>query len=251
MRPVMTASTTMSYLNKPLVALSLLTACGLAQASAAAPISLAFNAAAVSDYRYRGISQTRLKPALQGGVDLSMDNGFYAGAWGSTLRWVKDSGGKGNIELDLYAGYKGSIGQGLAYDLGLLRYQYPRNQLAINANTNELYAALSWGPATLKVSRSLSNLFGAADSKGSGYVELSASFDLGHGLTLTPHIGHQAVRRNSALSYTDWSLSLSKDLGSGFSASITAHDTDTKAYVGARHKDLGKAGLVLGLKAVF
>jgi uncharacterized protein (TIGR02001 family) len=53
---------------------------------------LAFNVGAVSDYRYRGISQTRLKPAVQGGIDYSI-GGFYVGTWASTIKWIKDAGG--------------------------------------------------------------------------------------------------------------------------------------------------------------
>ena len=47
---------------------------GMAHAADAAPEAkpdneFSYNAAVTSDYRYRGISQTRLKPALQGGAD--------------------------------------------------------------------------------------------------------------------------------------------------------------------------------------
>lgn len=67
-----------------------------------------FNAAVTSDYRYRGISQTRLKPALQGGADyVNNPSGLYAGAWGSSIKWTKDAGGDGNVELDLYGGKRG------------------------------------------------------------------------------------------------------------------------------------------------
>lgn len=231
---------------KKLVTVAVLTAIAL---PAVADIS--FNAGVVSDYRYRSISQTRLKPALQGGADWSHSSGSYAGAWASTIQWVQDSGGDSKVEIDLYGGFKGQLADGLAYDLGVLRYEYPRNQLAVNADTTELYAALSFGPATLKYSHSTTNLFGFADSRGSGYLDLSASFDLGGGWTVVPHIGRQTVKRNDAFTYTDVSMALSKDLGQGFSASLTVHDTNTKAYIGAQAKDLGKTGVVLGLKAVF
>jgi uncharacterized protein (TIGR02001 family) len=70
----------------------------VAYAADAAPAAtpehaVAINVGVVSDYRYRGISQSRLKPALQGGVDLAGPNGLYAGAWASTIKWVKDGGG--------------------------------------------------------------------------------------------------------------------------------------------------------------
>ena len=61
---------------------------------------VSFNAAVVSDYRYRGISQTRLDPALQGGADyVNNPSGFYVGTWLSTIKWIKDvPGGDANIE---------------------------------------------------------------------------------------------------------------------------------------------------------
>ncbi|MBI3347552.1 MAG: hypothetical protein HY020_10125, partial [Burkholderiales bacterium] len=40
-----------------------------------APDPLSFNVGVVSEYRYRGISQSRLKPALQGGIDYAAPNG--------------------------------------------------------------------------------------------------------------------------------------------------------------------------------
>jgi uncharacterized protein (TIGR02001 family) len=84
---------------------------------------------AVTDYRYRGISQTRLKPALQGGVDYSA-GGFYLGAWASTIKWIKDAGGDASAEIDLYGGYKGEIAKDVTFDVGVLTYQYPSNKLA-------------------------------------------------------------------------------------------------------------------------
>ncbi|MEO7150857.1 MAG: TorF family putative porin, partial [Burkholderiaceae bacterium] len=60
---------------------------------------LSFNLGAVTDYRYRGISQTRFKPALQGGLDYAFPTGFYVGAWASTIQWIKDNGVDGGVEL--------------------------------------------------------------------------------------------------------------------------------------------------------
>lgn len=219
----------------------------LAHAEDASPLS--FNASLSSDYRYRGISQTRLQPALQGGADYAFANGFYVGTWASTIKWIKDGGGASDVELDLYGGYRGSIKGGVGYDLGFLHYDYPSNGLNPSANTDEVYAALSVGPATVKYSHSVSNLFGFADSKGSGYIEASASFDLGDGLTLTPHIGHQTVHNNGSYSYTDYSLTLNKDYA-GLSFGLGVVGADTKTYLGAG-KDLAKARLVASVKKAF
>lgn len=215
-----------------------------------ASAQLAFNVGATTDYRYRGLSQSQLKPALQGGVDYTA-GGFYIGAWASTIRWVKKSGGDANIELDIYGGYKGEIVKDLGYDVGVLTYVYPSNNLkpitGANANTTELYAALTYGPATLKYSHSVTDTFAFPDSKNSSYVDLSAGFEVA-GLTVTPHIGYQKIKNTSGASYTDYSLAVSKDF-SGLVPSLTLVGTDADFFLDG--KKVSKTGLVLGLKYNF
>ena len=227
----------------------------LAQTKAPEPdYTLAYNLGATTDYRYRGISQTRLKPTVQGGIDFSHKSGFYLGAWGSGIKWIKDGGGDASVELDLYGGYKATVGA-IGYDLGVLTYQYPSNKLNPSANTTELYGAATLGPATLKYSHSVSNLFGFANSKNSGYLDLSASFDLGDGWSLAPHIGRQRVAHNSLYSYTDYSLAVNKDIdGLVLSATVVGTDADQAAYTtsaAAGGKFLGKSGLLLSVKKNF
>jgi uncharacterized protein (TIGR02001 family) len=235
--------------------------------------SLSFNVGVVTDYRYRGISQSRLDPALQGGADYAASSGLYVGTWLSTISWIKDAGKVGGlnvdtgstpIEWDIYGGYKGEITKGVAFDIGGLYYLYSGNKLgdaaygAVNANTFELYAAATAGVFTAKYSYSLTNLFGwgtagAVDSKGSGYIDLSAAFDLGGGYSLTPHVGHQDVRHLSGASYTDYALTLGKDFGNGFSLSAALIGTDASktAYQTPAGKFLGKGNLVVGAKYTF
>ena len=236
-----------------LIALALGSVSGLAQAQAAAPeSSLSFNVGAVSDYRYRGISQSRLKPAVQGGFDYADKSGFYVGAWASSIKWIKDAGGDASVEVDLYGGYKGALGV-VSYDLGFLRYEYPSNKLAIDANTNEVYGAVTMGPVTLKYSHAVSNLFGFTNSKNSYYLDLSGTFDMGNGFSLVPHVGYQSVKNNSPASYTDYSLTLGKDLGNGLSATaaLVGTDADKAAYYTPAGKFTGKTGVVVGLKYAF
>ncbi len=152
--------------------------------------TLSFNAAVTSDYRYRGISQSRLNPAVSGGVDFAHKSGLYVGAWASSIKWIKDFGGNAGMELDVYGGYKGAINDAVSYDVGVLGYIYPSNQLTPSTNTTEIYGALTMGPVTAKYSHSTTNLFGLAGSKGSGYLDLSATFDLGGGWSVVPHLGH-------------------------------------------------------------
>ncbi len=239
--------------------LATLAASSLYTGAALAQDSLSFNVGVVTDYRYRGLSQSRLEPALQGGVDYAMSNGFYVGAWASTIKWIKDSGAKdGSLELDLYGGYKTTVGA-LTYDVGVLRYEYVGNKLGqvanyADANTTEVYGALTYGVFTAKYSHALTNTFGNLNSKGSNYLDLSANIDLGNGLTLTPHVGRQEIKNNAGYSYTDYALTLTKDLGKGLSASLMAVGTDAQksAYTPTSvNKYLGKDALVAGIKYTF
>ena len=242
-----------------LAALALLASGGaMAQARTAAPepeYTYSFNAGVVTDYRYRGISQTRFDPALQGGADFSHRSGFYLGTWASTIKWIEDGGGDAEVEVDIYGGYKTSFGD-FGVDVGILRYLYPNSSLAVNPDTTEVYVAGTWGPATLKYSHATTNLFGFTDSGGSGYLDLSATFDTGFwGLTVTPHVGRQRVRNNSYASYTDWSIALGKDFGNGLTATLAYVDTNANtspnAYNSPRGRNLGRGGVVLGVKYGF
>ena len=214
---------------------------------------VSFNASVVSDYRYRGISQTRLKPALQGGADyVNNPSGFYVGTWLSTIKWTKDAGGSGSVEWDIYGGKRGEIVKDVSYDVGVLSYVYPSNGLSTSANTTELYGQLGYGPAYVKYSHSVTNLFGFVDSKNSGYLDLGANIEAAEGLTINLHAGHQRIKNNSAFSYTDWKVGVTKDFGF-LTGSLAVVGTDTKLYTGPvpDSKNLGKTALVLAISKTF
>jgi uncharacterized protein (TIGR02001 family) len=226
---------------------------------------LSFNVGAVSDYRYRGISQSQLGPAVQGGADYAQGP-FYAGTWLSTIKWVEDTGrqagvstGNAPVEWDLYGGVKGEFAKDFSYDVGLLAYVYLGEDFgnltppAPSPNTGEAYGALTFGPVTGKVSVSLTDLFGFTNSKGSTYFDLSANFDLGHGFSLVPHVGYQDVANNDAFSYTDYSLTLAKDFGKGLSATlaVVGTDTDKSAYHTSGMQATGDTTVVAGVKYSF
>jgi len=212
---------------------------------------VSYNAALTSDYRYRGISQSRLDPALQGGADyVHNPTGLYVGTWLSTIKWTKDLGGSGDLEWDIYGGKRGKLSADLSYDVGGLVYFYPHNGLGPNANTFELYGQLGYGPAYVKYSHSLTDLFGTADSKQSGYLDVGANVDLSNGFTLVLHAGHQDVRHNGLLSYTDYKLGLTKDL-SVCSVMLAWVKASTSAYLSPSRENLGKSAGVLSVSKTF
>jgi uncharacterized protein (TIGR02001 family) len=255
-----------------LITLALASGAAMAQTAPAAPEStLSFNAGVVTDYRYRGISQSSRNPAVQVGADYAHKSGFYIGAWHSTIQWITDNSSyapattvKGAGELDIYGGYKGEIIKGLGYDVGMLRYEYLGNTLEDtggtkygiydNANTTEVYGALSYGMFTAKYSFSTTPLFGNLRSQGSGYLDLSANIDLGNGLSVVPHFGAQSVANVPVAAYNDYSITLSKDFGNGMVASLAYVTTNANTTNYARpidNKFLGESAGVIGIKYTF
>jgi uncharacterized protein (TIGR02001 family) len=228
-------------------------------ASAKPDTEIGFNAAIASDYRYRGISQTRLQPALQGGVDYTNNpTGWYAGTWLSTIKWTKDAGGSGDLEWDIYGGKRGQVSEAVSYDVGVLGYVYPSNGLDkvtgfVDANTAEIYGQLSYGPAYVKYSHAVTNLFGFVDSKNSGYLDIGANIDAGEGYTVNLHAGHQEVKHNDAASYTDWKIGVTRDFGVVTGAlAVIGTNAGKSAYASpANGKFLGKTALQMVISKTF
>lgn len=221
--------------------------------------NLSANVAVVSDYRYRGISQTRLQPAIQAGAERLAASGWYAGAWASSIRWTRDAGGAGSVELDLYGGRRGKLGGGgVGYDLGLLGYLYPSNGLSRvpgwdNANSAEAYGQLGYGLATLKYSHAFTNLFGMPGTRGSGYLDLNLNVPAGARTTLSLHAGRQRVRHLASASYTDWKAAVAHELGAAtLTLAAVGTNAGERAYASpANGKFLGRRALVVTLGRTF
>jgi uncharacterized protein (TIGR02001 family) len=224
---------------KKLFAVSLAASAGLlsaapafaqsAPAAEASPHSLTANVGLFSSYRFRGIDQTFGKPALQGGVDYAHESGFYAGNWNSS---VSSGAGfpDGNLEMDFYGGWKKSWGD-FGLDLGGILYYYPGSEgRALGARADrgavtnkELYVGGSWKFLSLKYYHSVDDYFslrgwdatGASTGKstrGTHYLDLSASYDLGNGWGINGHVGHLSAKNMSNGSYTDWKIGVTKDV---------------------------------------
>ncbi len=210
------------------------------------PHTFTGNAAVVSDYRFRGISQTYKEPALQGGLDYSHSSGLYLGTWASTLSRLSFPKGNG-IELDLYGGYKWEVAKDTMLDVGVLHYYYSGaswSSLAGNGGANqkfnntEIYLGASYKWLSGKVSYAVTDYFGTnattaggltevgavggntsntipitrGGSKGTTYTELNAAYPLSDKLTLNAHVGYLSLRHYGELSYTDWKLGVTYDL---------------------------------------
>ncbi len=233
------------------------------------PNSFSGNVSLVSDYIFRGISQTNNKPAIQGGFDYSHSSGFYAGVWGSSISWIEDatyftpSPGQINssVELDTYLGFKGSTTGDVSYDVGYLRYNYPGTYPGgfTSPDTDEIYGSVGYSIVTAKISYSLGDLFGVADARGSTYVDLSASYPIPDtSFTVSAHAGRQTYRGSTAdalnaagttATYTDYKVGVSTDF-SGFSLGLMYTKTNADSggfYTNAFGRDLGKGTVSVSL----
>jgi uncharacterized protein (TIGR02001 family) len=205
-----------------------------AAAAPASPWTVTTNINLVSDYYFRGISQTFHKPAVQGGLDISHSSGFYVGTWFSNVS--EDTFANGGLEIDYYGGYNGTFGdtiKDLGWTVGGYGYYYPGAKypgISEDFNTFEVNAGLSYKWVSAKISYDLTDWYGANSStgfdgntKGSYYAELNAAIPLPiWDLTLIGHVARENVdgeltAANAALlngkadpSYTDYKIGLSK-----------------------------------------
>ncbi|MEQ1555919.1 MAG: TorF family putative porin [Gallionella sp.] len=246
-------------------------------ADAVAEHTVTSNVALVSNYLYRGISQTGAVPAIQGGFDYAHASGLYAGVWSSSISWLTDSPAvtgatSAQVELDTYFGYKGAVSD-VAYDVGFLRYNYPATYVATlptpvpgapsaKADTNEIYGAATYSIVTAKVSYALGDLFGVSKAKGSTYFELNAAYPVADtGVTVSGHYGVQTYKGASAdalkaaasdPTYSDYKLSVAKDF-SGYALGLAYGGTNANKvqYTSGTNKYLGKSTAVLSLSRSF
>ena len=243
-----------------LAILSALSATSYAQQAAApaaqSPHTFTGNVGLVTDYRFRGISQTDKRFAVQGGFTVSHESGLYASVWGSSIdEYVA---GASDQEIDLIAGYTKTVGAA-TFDVGVLYYYYPGAEAIVpgyNSDFFEPYASVkgTFGPVTAKVSAAYApkqhaiaglhtkddNLYGALDLSGS----------VGDtGVSLSAHLGHNFMD-DSFLSagkdYTDWSLGASYTWNH-LTFGVSYVDTNfskgalTSPFTG---RDIAKAGVV-------
>jgi uncharacterized protein (TIGR02001 family) len=228
------------------------------------------NVTVVNDYRFRGISQSNQKPAIQGGFDYAHESGLYIGNWNSSISWLSDAvpGASAPIEMNFYGGFKKElIAPGFASDFGVYQYAYPTSgYTATNPNTTEIYAAQNFtaGSVTgfLKFSYAVTNNFGASNSTGSNYTDLTANYDTGFwGVGLNAHVGYQYVAGNNAdgisnsslYSYTDWKIGLTKDFGGGLSGAVAWIDTNAARanFTNAQGKFVGGSTGIVSLTKTF
>lgn len=207
----------------------------------------------VSDYRFRGISQTDKRFAVQGSLTVTHQSGFYASVWGSSIDDYVAFGS--DQEIDLIAGFKKTFG-GTTVDLGVLYYYYPGGEQfgPVDTDFAEPYLAVShsFGPVTGKLlaayapKQSALAYLPTGASEDSFYLagDLTATIpDTGFGVSA--HLGHSFSRSylTSGQKYTDWSLGASYTW-KAITLGVQYVDTDNIAFISPSGRNVVKGGIV-------
>jgi uncharacterized protein (TIGR02001 family) len=236
------------------LALALVSTPAFAEDEAPSAITISGGATVVSDYRFRGISQTDKHFAVQGTFTVAHESGLYATVWGSSIDDYVYNGS--DQEIDIIAGYKKTF-SGTTVDVGVLYYYYPGSG-GINSDFFEPYLAVShtFGPVTAKVTGNYAPK-AAALSIGAGKEDnFYLAGDLSAAIPNTPvslsaHVGHTFGPSYLSIGkeYTDYSVGASfthKNLTFG----LQYVDAEGK-FIIPSGRDEAKGGVVVSLGVAF
>ncbi|MFV0277274.1 MAG: TorF family putative porin [Parahaliea sp.] len=193
------------------------------------------NVSLVSDYRFRGISQSNDDIAVQGGFDIAFEPGFYVGIWGSSVDFgtADGEGFDGTLELDYYAGWASETASGVGVDVGYAYYDYPGDDDP-KGDYQEVYGSVSFVGATLGVHYS-DDYYGETEKFFYYYAQYSHA--LVENLTLDLHVGYNDLDEDGgylssgADSYVDYSVGVTAGyLGVDWTLAWVGTDLDDQEY---------------------
>ena len=232
----------------------------LAPAQAAAQaVTLSWEGAVVSDYRFRGVSLSNREPALQGGIDAELESGFYAGLWGSSIA-RSEGGARG--EIDVIAGYRADLAGG-KIDANVTWYLYPGDGALDYVEAN-VRLERELGPFEAEAGLSYAPPQGALDCNDNGYAFAVLGHhlfrSLGSRVTVTARAGYE----NGGLDLVDGGGKIDWEVGAQVAALLDRDpdgravtwrlayvDSNAEALPARGSHNLAGAGLVASLKAEF
>lgn len=199
-----------------------------------------------SNYVARGVSQSLGQPSVHGEIDYNSGDGVYGGLDGSSINWIDQlhPGDSVSLDVDAWLGYRRHFGAGWTAKAGFMRVQFPGHYVQQSPpvgqpNFTEAFGYAAWNGLSAQLSYAITNYVGAPDSKGTLYLNVSASQSVGGAWTLTASLGHVAEagrdpvtdRSNSRFDYTDYKLSATCDLGSGMSLTVAHTWTNADPHI--------------------
>ena len=203
------------------------------------------NVSMVSDYVFRGISQSQEDPAIQGGFDWAHESGFYLGTWASTVDFVAAGPDDGaDVEWDVYLGYGGNINESWTYDVSYIQYLYPGTVSGVDYDYGEVVLGLGYNDF-LGFTVGYSNDVFNSDETGI-YYEVSVGNDFGDsGFSWNAAVGHYDLDDLDS-SYTHYSAGITKSFEK-VSLGLSFHDSNGEEEFG----DIAEARAVFSISAEF
>ncbi len=200
---------------------------------ASATGSFSANAAASSDYLFRGISQTGGEAAVSGGVDWNSGAGFYVGVWGSNVGGGT-TGVSGENEIDYYVGYAGEAGA-LSYDIGLVALTYTQEDFF--ADYEELVIGLGFGNASLTFVQAF-DITVPSGEQNALYVAAGYDHPISDTLTASFVLGNWNFDGND--DYTHFDANLVKSFNDTWEASVgfSTNDNATSSALGTNSDEI-------------
>jgi uncharacterized protein (TIGR02001 family) len=218
----------------------------------------------------------RRESRRSGGFDYAHASGLYAGTWASNISSLEDFGAynRSSLEWDFYGGYRSTFpNSDFFYDVGGYDYVYPgrRDPGVVDVDTWELYGAVGWKWASVKVSYALTDYFGARPTgqktDGTWYVDGTATYPIGDtGVAVIGHVGYLDVRHDGndndfttggKVSYTDWKLGVSYTVPDGLFKNVeigvyyTGNDASKRFYTDLTGYNTAKDRGVVYVKKTF
>ena len=180
-----------------------------------------------TDYVFRGVSQSNEDPSLQGGLDYTLANGFFAGAFAARIDYpaIPLRPDVGSVELDAYLGFSRPAGRDFTWDIALVHYQYPDSEAQ-----NDAYQELAFNLHYRDVARlGLTASDDARTGGASGWTaELELRQPIGPDFQVSGTLGHYAFSRSDWRDYQYWDIGVSSVLGP-VTVDVRYYDTSDEA----------------------
>jgi uncharacterized protein (TIGR02001 family) len=221
-------------------------------------VTFTANVTGVSDYSFRGVSQTDNNPAIQG----SFESAFminesltgYFSLWGSNVHFVPEvANGGAAAEADFTAGLRGTV-DSFGWDVKFIYYAYPGATSSLNYDYQEVAAAVNYdfGFVIPTIGLNYSPNFYGNTGKATylyGGVKVPIPFTEFSPRVLA-NVGRQNVKDNATFTipdYTDWNVGFFVTFFGALDVGVQYVDTNvkTRQCVAASLDDLCK-GRVIG-----
>lgn len=207
----------MKHAIRPLATAAVLSLASFAASAQQADSPYSWNVTAVSDYVFRGVSQTDEDPTLQAGFTYTSPVGLYAGVWGSGVDFGP---GDPSTELDYLIGYGVDVTDSVNIDVLLNRYTYLG---ASELNYNELITTTTFADQ-YKLTVAYSNDVWNSGTDG-WYYGVGGEWALPQEFTLAASVGRSTFEQGIAKDYTDFNIGVSRQFGL-FNLGLGYHGTD-------------------------